>query len=241
MGREHDVVKAAQGRVGRQRLGLEHVERGAADPLLLERPDEGRLVDQPAARGVDELRRRASSARAGVDQVARLGGLHGRDEIGPAQQLVEPTSGSRAGPPCRPRRPGLNQHLHVEAEAALRQARPIRPKPTMPAQASFSRPWNRLPQRPLRTRRSYSTTRCAAAAIKRHGVVGHRVVVGAERHRDRRPVPGRGGHVDLVVAHAHPGDHLEPRAKPRTPARCTARSLRSWPRRRPAARSARPR
>ena len=40
---------------------------------------------------------------------------------------------------------------------------------------------------------------------QRHGVVGHGVVVGAERHGHGDAVPGRGGDVDLVVADAEPG------------------------------------
>ena len=40
-------------------------------------------------------------------------------------------------------------------------------------------------------------------------MIPDRVVVGAERHGDRHPMPGRGHKIDLVVADAQPCDDLE--------------------------------
>ena len=76
---------------GRRLLG-EHVEGGAGDLAGIERRAQGRFVDQPAARAIDDahalLHRRE---RLGVDDVPGLVGERRvqRDEIGAPEQLVE--------------------------------------------------------------------------------------------------------------------------------------------------------
>ena len=45
------------------------------------------------------------------------------------------------------------------------------------------------------------------------GMIGHRVMIGAERHRHRHAVPRRRREVDLVMADADPRDHLERRRR----------------------------
>ena len=69
-----------------------HVEAGAGDPALLERRVQRLLVDDPAARGVDDPDRRLDLVqRLVADETEGLGGLgqvHG-DEVGDLEQLVE--------------------------------------------------------------------------------------------------------------------------------------------------------
>ncbi len=56
LGRNHRVA-------GRRRLGGDDVEAGASDPAFLERADQRRLVDDAAARGVDQQRTRLHRAQ----------------------------------------------------------------------------------------------------------------------------------------------------------------------------------
>src|SRR5690349_1296679 len=51
---QHDVVHAAQRMIRRQRLAVVDVEPGAGDAALPERIEQGGLVDDRAARGVDQ-------------------------------------------------------------------------------------------------------------------------------------------------------------------------------------------
>src|SRR5205807_3236529 len=52
--KQHPVAEVAQLAVERQRLFLEHVERGAADVALQQRLDQRRLPYAGAARGIDQ-------------------------------------------------------------------------------------------------------------------------------------------------------------------------------------------
>ena len=88
--RQDDGLQVRElGGVGR--LGLEHVERRAGDRLPAQRLQQGRLVDQAAARGVDEQRCRLHQRQAlGVDDLARRRDqrrVEG-DDVGAAQQRV---------------------------------------------------------------------------------------------------------------------------------------------------------
>ena len=75
MWRQDDPVEAAKRGVGRQGLDREHIERGAANPLLLDRLGERDFVDQLAPRGVDQDRGRLHEFQTvGVDQMMRLVG-----------------------------------------------------------------------------------------------------------------------------------------------------------------------
>ena len=72
--REQEVGRVAQRRVGRQRLLCEDVERGARQVARAQRLDERGLVDERAARGVDEQRTGTQQRQAlAVDQAARRG------------------------------------------------------------------------------------------------------------------------------------------------------------------------
>src|SRR5579864_5589341 len=52
MRRQHEIVELAIGMVDRQRFDRKHVERGARDPLLLQRLKQRLLVHDRRARGV---------------------------------------------------------------------------------------------------------------------------------------------------------------------------------------------
>ena len=74
------------------RLAGEHVERGAADAAVADGVGQGRLVDDAAARHVDDAHARLGLGEAvGVDQADRLGRLDDveGDEVGGGGQLVE--------------------------------------------------------------------------------------------------------------------------------------------------------
>ena len=78
--------------LGWKRLLFEDVERGAAEPALLQRLHKRRLVDDVAARDVDEDRGRLEQGEpAGVDQVVGLGRVRRREDedVGLGEQLVE--------------------------------------------------------------------------------------------------------------------------------------------------------
>ena len=75
--------------LGRQRLGCEHVEDGAADPSLAQRRDEGRLVDHRAAADVEEPRRRPHRRqRPRAEEASRAVGQRQHDdhEVGLAER-----------------------------------------------------------------------------------------------------------------------------------------------------------
>ena len=86
-----EVGRAEQGRGG-GRLGLEHVERGAGDLAAVERLLQRRLVDQPAARAIDDphagLGLRQRLARQDAARLVGQRRVQG-DEVGAAQQFVE--------------------------------------------------------------------------------------------------------------------------------------------------------
>jgi len=87
---QHKLRMRAQRRVLRQRLGGEGVERGAGEMPGIERVDQGRLVHQPAARGVDQVRTGFHQRQAA--RVEQVGGVLGArdmqgDHVGPGQQL----------------------------------------------------------------------------------------------------------------------------------------------------------
>ncbi len=140
--REDDVPRRAQRAVGRERLRIEHVERGAGQPAVVERLDERRLVHDAAARAVDQAagglhfrqRRRADQA-AGLVGQRRVD----RDE-------VRPLPGARRARPARRRVPsrgapaGTGRTRRRSSPARSRRARRSgRPCPSRPRRASSPR------------------------------------------------------------------------------------------------------
>ncbi len=86
-----DLVQLEERGVGAGLLGV-HIEAGAGDAALLERRVQRLLVDDPAARGVDDADGRLDLVqRLVTDETEGLGGLrqvHG-DEVRDLEQLVE--------------------------------------------------------------------------------------------------------------------------------------------------------
>src|SRR5215510_4407942 len=103
---------------------MEDIEPGAPDLAALETLDQRRLVDERAARGVDEngARLQAGDAR-GIDDAARLVVEREieRNDIGARQQGVE-VDERHAG--VRAWRPVPGDHLHADA---ARDARDLAP------------------------------------------------------------------------------------------------------------------
>jgi hypothetical protein len=92
MRRQDDAIEPAQRGLRRQRLGGEHVDRRAADPLFLDRVGERGFIHQFASGRVDQNRRRLHESQPlGVDQVVSLVGERNveRDDIGGAQERFE--------------------------------------------------------------------------------------------------------------------------------------------------------
>ena len=86
-----DLVELEERGVGAGLLGV-HVEAGTGDPALLEGGVQRLLVDDPAARGVDDPHRRLDLVqRLVADEAEGLGGLGqvDGDEVGDLEQLVE--------------------------------------------------------------------------------------------------------------------------------------------------------
>jgi hypothetical protein len=131
-GCDDDVREPPERAVGRQRLGREDVEPGAAELIVEERLDERRLVDDLAASDVDEPgappHRRE---RARVEQTPRLDGERGRDgdRIGPMEQVVEAVARPGRARLVAGRRATQSGDLHPER---LRESRRLAPDRTEP-------------------------------------------------------------------------------------------------------------
>ena len=190
-----------------QGLDLEHVEPGARDPTLGQRLDERALVDEAAARGVDQeggrLHQRQTLA---VDELVGLGAVRrmDRDEIRLAEHIFELDQ-------LDPFRRGIGrigdrivgQHAHLEAPAAPRE-RPA--DPAEPDDSDGRAPESRVEVPApaalhdlLMIGEQTIAERCHEG--QRH--VGDRLVIGAESHRDGDTMAGRSSDVDRVVADSH--------------------------------------
>ncbi len=92
MGRECHIVELGQRMIGLQRLAVEDVEAGMADMATLQRLDHRRLIDQRAARGVDQDRAglHPRDARL-VEKAAGLVVEHKieRDDVGLLQKRIK--------------------------------------------------------------------------------------------------------------------------------------------------------
>src|SRR6266508_4632857 len=91
MRRDDDVVPLAQRMVLRQRFYVEYVEAGARDLLVAQDCQHGGLLDDRAARGIDEIGRRLHQAEfLGADEAARALRQHDvdADEIRLPEQVL---------------------------------------------------------------------------------------------------------------------------------------------------------
>ena len=103
---------------GRQRLVLEHVERGAADAVARERVDERRFVDQLSAADVDQQRVGRHDASSGAPmrpRVAASAAPQMTTTSAARQQIVQPF-GRRRHVPKRSRRAAGRMPVDVGAE-----------------------------------------------------------------------------------------------------------------------------
>ena len=215
---QHDVRRAEQRIARRQRLDLHHVEPSAGDPALLERMDERALVDDAAARRVDEDRRalhRSQLLRA--DDVARLGRQRHvkAHEIGRSQQIVERNAlgrRMRLGH-CRPA--GV-EHAHAEARRTPRDGLPDLAEPddaerravdvAPEQQARVPRAPAALPHQPLRL-----DDAAGAREHQREGEIGGRLGQHARRVADGDAALARRCNINIVVAHGEVADHAKSR------------------------------
>ena len=106
-----------------RRLGREHVERGAGDAARRQRLEQRRLVDQPAARAIDQAQALLGQfQRLGVDDVPglfRQRRMQG-DEIGAAQQFLErDLFDAEIARPLVGQKRIVGDHLHLHAERAV--------------------------------------------------------------------------------------------------------------------------
>src|SRR5215475_11754061 len=91
MRRDHDVGQRAEGMVGREGLGLEHVEPGARDGAVAEGTHQRGLVHDGPPRGVHEIRRplhEPELARAQEAARALAQDEMNRHDVGSPEQLV---------------------------------------------------------------------------------------------------------------------------------------------------------
>src|SRR5882672_2148848 len=121
---QRDIVEVEKSGV-EPRLALEHVEAGRCDALFLERRDQRRVVDDPAAGGVDQDRGRLHQRELlRADQVVARGGIRHVEayEIRLPQELLQARVLRACGALDLARKPAavVVQHPHREAFRALR-------------------------------------------------------------------------------------------------------------------------
>ena len=214
--REQEVGRVAQRRVGRQRLLREDVQRGARELARAQRRDERLLVDERAARGVDEQRAGPQQRQARrVDQAARR--RRDRqveaDDVGHRERRLDRLGllGAELGD-------ALRGHERVVGDGA--HAERARPRGHEPADAAEAEQRERL-----------VGELDAREALALPGAVAQRALGGADvarqREQQRERVLGRrddvrlggvadddargrrGVHVDVVDADARAADHAQ--------------------------------
>ena len=193
------------------RLGREHVERGAGDLLVLQRGDQRGLVDDRAARDVDQVSVGTEPLQHGaIDQVA--GRLAARARQRSARRPRRPAAG------CR-RRTGRAHRLWAAAQdsapacrsprPASPPAAPIRPRPTI-ADGLAGEPPRRRDAFLRPAAGAHEPVRLHHAAHdrigERDGAVGHVLGELVGRVADRDAAPLRLGEIDALETGAIAGD-----------------------------------
>ena len=210
-----DVLELEERAVGARLLG-EHVEPGGRDPAGLEGVVQRTLVDDAAARGVDQHQRRLGLGELlGADQADGLRGLgqvH-RHEVGLGEEGVEVDEpdahlGGAAGLHVRV----VRDDLHAERREPLRDQHADATETDdadgllVELDAGVLRP---LPLAVLQ-RRVRGRDVAGGREHQRDGELGGGDDVGGRRVDDHHPGLGRGPHVHVVEADTGPGDDLEP-------------------------------
>ena len=208
--------------VGGQRLGVGDVERGAGDLPVVQRLRERLVVDDRAARRVDQDRGRLHQReRVGVDQVAGAG-------VSGSGSRRSPSGAAGARGRCR-RPSAAARHLHPEAGGAPGDRLADPPEADDPERravdvgAEDSWPGSHVCQSPLRA----NGDRLGEPARRRHqqreGEVGGGVGQRVGRVADRDAARGGGVDVDVVVADRVVGDRPQVRAARRSARRRSGR------------------
>ena len=185
--REHDDVRQPEQRVaGIGRLDLEHIEAGAGDAVFDERTGEGDLIDDAAARRVDDDRGRLHDGDGGVvEEVARRRveidvqrhDVGTREPIGKRTHALDSDHRGQIVPQVE------RGDVYLAGERTRHRLGPIRPKPTIrsclprtsePSSALFQTPRARSSM-PSRRRRNVmmikASVRSATASLSTGAVV----------------------------------------------------------------------
>ena len=213
MRRDHEVRREKQG--PGVRLLREDVDRSAGEPARLECLEQRRLVDELAARGVDQPRPLLHLAdRLRADHATRLVVQRQveRDEVGAGEHALERVRLDAGLPEAiGGDERVVGDHVHLQPERAPRD---------LLADAAETEDAERLlgeldpaPLRALPASRDERRVRLGDVAGEREqqadGVLGGRDDVRLGRVRDDDPAAGGGLDVDVVDADAGPADHLE--------------------------------
>ncbi|MNE04645.1 hypothetical protein D3C80_971820 [compost metagenome] len=225
MGQQDDVGAAHQAGMHR-RFVLEHVQADAEQAAAIQGLDQGRLVDQFAARRIDQdgVGLQPGDAFGRQQVVGVLGGRTvQRDDIHPRQHLVQIVPPGRAqflGDHVRDRLAVVIVDLHAEGLGAagqgLADAAHADDAQTLAPQLAAAHP-GRAPALELTRRHDIGAFDDAAADghDQAHGQVGRVLGQDARRIGDDDPAPHGRVDVDVVHARAEVGDHLQLLARAR--------------------------
>ncbi len=217
--RRDDDVRHPEQRRGRRRFLGEHVQRRARDMTRFQRLGQRRLVDQPAARAVDDpdtlFRRRDGLLRQDVPRLVGQRNMQ-RDEVRPRQQLVQLDLGDTHMRRAVIRQEGIiGQHLHPKTQRAVADNRPDVPR------ADHA-------QRLVEDLRPHEAVLFPLAGMGRgrrlrqlprdgehhgNGVFGCRDRVSEGRVHHDHALFRRRRNIDIVHPDPGPPDHLQPRRR----------------------------
>ena len=214
--RDDDVVQLEQR--SRVRLAGEDVERGAGDLPGLERVEQRILVDELAARGVDDADARpwlrSSALRSTTARVSSVSGRCSETTSDDAKTASCDAAPSTPSSRKRSRETNGSNAITRMPSASARRATccPIRPKPSRPERLARQL----LPgvARALPAARLHGRVRLRDVPPEREQepdrVLGGRDDGRLRRVDDEDALPRRGLDVDVVDAHAGAADHAEP-------------------------------
>ena len=213
--RRADDVGETEQRAVLGRLHLEHVEGGAADMAGLEGRGQRALVDQAAARAVDDAHALLGlGKRCRVDDVAGLVGERGvqGDEIGAAQQVVELHLLHAQLHGALGRQEGIEgDHLHLQADGAVGDDGADVAAADHAQRLGVELDAQELRLLPLAA--LGGAVGLGDLAGERHhqrdGVLGGGDGIAEGRVHDDDALGGGGPHIDVVDADAGAADHLE--------------------------------